>query len=177
MRSWASVQMLLQDLVYAKRALRKSPGFAVVAILSIALGVGANTAIFSVIDAVMLRSLPVRNANELVTMGDPTRYNGMSHGSGRADIFSYPFYERFRERNQVFTDVYASGRCEQLNVVAAGGQSIAGTTDQKPRGRFVTGNYFAVLGVPALLGRTFSEQEVRVPGSAPVVVISYGYWE
>ncbi len=176
MWGWRSLERLRQDIRYAGRTLRKNPGFAFVAILSIALGVGANTAIFSVIDAVMLKSLPVRNPDELVVVGDPTRVSSRSEGSGRTDIFSYPFYQRFRERNEVFSDVYASGRTEQLNVSVPNGESTS-AEEQKPRGRFVTGNFFAVLGVPALIGRTFTEQEVQVPGSAPVVVISYGYWE
>ncbi len=100
----------------------------------------------------------------------------MSNGPGRTDLFAYPFVERFRERNQVFTDVYASGRCERLEVVVANGPSTTGAKQEQPRGRFVTGNYFSVLGVRALLGRTFGEQEVRVAGRAPVVVISYSYW-
>ncbi|MBV9613762.1 MAG: ABC transporter permease, partial [Acidobacteriaceae bacterium] len=177
MWSWTSLERLLQDARYAARVLRKSPAFTAVAVLSIALGVGANTAIFSVIDALMLRSLPVRNPNELLIVGDPTRVGSLSQGSGRTDTFSYPFYERFRERNQVFREVYASGRSQPLSVIVQSGESAAGPADEKPRGRLVSGNYFTMLGVPALIGRTFTEPEVRIPGSAPVVVISYGYWE
>lgn len=175
MWGWASLERLTNDLRYSMRVLRRSPAFTVVAILSMALGIGANTAIFSLIDAVMLQSLPVRNPNRLVMVGDPMRYNALSNGGGRADLFSYPFYERFLERNRIFSDVYASGRSEHLNVRTARESSAA--AGGEPRGRFVTGNYFSVLGVPALLGRTFTPAEVRVPGTAPVVVISYGYWE
>ncbi len=177
MWGWMSLERLAQDLRYAARVLRQSPAFTTVAVLSIALGVGANTAIFSLINAVMLKSLPVPDPNQLVVIGDPSRISSLSHGSGRTDIFSYPFYERFRQRNQVFSDVYASGRAEQLNVAFVSGSSTGSAIDQKPSGRFVTGNYFAVLGVAPLIGRTFTEQEVRVPGTAPVIVISYGYWE
>ena len=177
MWGWASVDRLRQDVSYAARVLRKSPAFASVAILSIALGVGANTAIFSVIDAVMLKSLPVRDPGQLVMVGDPTRVSSRSQGSGRTDIFSYPFYERFRDSNGVFSDVYASGRSEQLDVAFPDGKAAGSATDSSPRGRFVTGNFFSVLGVPALIGRTFTDQETRVPGTAPVMVISYGYWE
>jgi hypothetical protein len=116
MWGWTSMERLGQDLRYAGRLLRKSPGFTVVAILSMALGIGANTAIFSLMDAVMLRSLPVRSSNELVVIGDPTRVASLSEGSGRTDIFSYPFYERFRLRNHVFTDVYASAKTEHLDI-------------------------------------------------------------
>ncbi len=176
MWGWASLERLRQDIGYAVRILRKSPGFASVAILSIALGVGANTAIFSVIDAVMLKALPVRNTNQLLIVGNPTRVGERSAGSGRTDIFSYPFYERFRNSNAVFSDVYASGRSEQLDVSFGSGPAPGSATHQ-PRGRFVTGNFFSVLGVPALVGRTFTEPETRVPAAAPVVVISYGYWQ
>lgn len=175
MWGWTSVERLRQDIGYAARILRKSPGFACVAILSIALGVGANTAIFSVIDAVMLKALPVRNANELLIVGNPTREGSRSAGSGRTDIFSYPFYQRFRDDNAVFSDVYASGRSEQLDVTDGSGQAAGGATHQ-PRGRIVTGNFFSVLGVPALIGRTFTAQETEAPTAAPLVVISYGYW-
>jgi predicted permease len=109
-------------------------------------------------------------------IGDPTRTSGLSHGEGRTDLFAYPFFERFRERNRVFTDVYAPGRCEHLDVAVANGSAIAGK-DLQPRGRFVTGNYFSLLGVSPLIGRTFTEDGSRTRGAAPVVVISYGYWE
>jgi predicted permease len=177
MWGWASVERLRQDAGYAARILRKNPAYASVAILSIALGVGANTAIFSVMDAVMLKSLPVEDPGRLVAIGDPTRVSGRSQGSGRMDIFSYPFYERFRENNGVFSDVYGSGRSEQLEVAFPGRQTAGSAPDGEPRGRLVTGNFFAVLGVPALIGRTFTDQETRVPAAAPVVVISYGYWQ
>src|SRR5580704_13501364 len=151
MWGWTSVERLRQDVGYAARILRKSPGFACVAILSIALGVGANTAIFSVIDAVMLKALPVRDANQLLIVGDPTRVGSRSAGSGRMDIFSYPFYQRFRDSNAVFSDVYGSGRSEQLDVTYGSEQAGGSATDQRPRGRIVTGNFFSVLGVPALI--------------------------
>jgi predicted permease len=177
MWGWASLDRLRQDIGYAARVLRKSPAFASVAILSIALGVGANTAIFSVIDAVMLKSLPVRDPNQLLVIGDPTRVSSRSQGSGRTDIFSYPFYQRFRDSNGVFSDVYGSGRSEQLEVTFSDGKAGGSATGPSPRGRLVTGNFFSVLGVRALIGRTFTDQETRVPGSSPVVVISYGYWQ
>ena len=177
MWKWRWLERLLQDVRYGMRVLRKSPGYAAVAILSLALGIGVNTAIFSLINAVMLKMLPVRDPQQLVTIGDPARTNGVSHGSsGRTDLFSYPFFERFRERSQVFSDVYASGRSQHLAIAAPDGKEI---TEQigKTTGRFVSGNYFAVLGVTALRGRVFADAETRVAGSAPVVVISYGFWQ
>ena len=177
MWAWASVERLRQDVSYAARVLRNSPGFASIAILSIALGVGANTAIFSVMDAVMLKSMPVRDPDQLLIVGDPAMVGARSQGSGRMDIFSYPFFQRFHDTNGVFSDVYGSGRGEQMDV-ALGDRTAAGSGPEgRPRGRMVTGNFFSVLGVRALIGRTFTAQETAVPGSAPVVVISYGYWE
>jgi len=172
MWGWMSIERLVQDVRYAARVLRRSPGFAAVAILSMGLGIGANTAIFSLVDALLLRSLPVRNASELMTVGDPARTGGVSEGAGRTDLFSHPFYERFRERNSVFRDVYATGRSEKLNVMVSGAAEVSHV-----RARFVTGNFFGMLGVRALIGRTFTEEEVRREGGAPVIVISYGYWE
>jgi hypothetical protein len=124
MWGWTSFERLLQDIRYTGRVLRKSPGFAAVAILSIALGIGVNTAIFSLIDAVMLKSLPVRDTSQLVGIGDPTHTGSLSEGPGRSDIFSYPFFERFRERNQVFSDVYATGRSEPIDVSLANGERV-----------------------------------------------------
>ncbi|MBV8866257.1 MAG: ABC transporter permease, partial [Acidobacteriaceae bacterium] len=177
MWGWTSLERFTQDVRYGLRVLRRSPGYASVAILSLALGIGANTAIFSLIDAVMLKSLPVRNPQELVTIGDPTRIGGLSEGSGgRTEFFSYPFFERLRARNTVFTDIFARSRTERLEVAPEDGSKAAGS-DEATRCRFVSGNYFSVLGVPAALGRTFTEQETRVPGTAPVIVISDGYWK
>jgi hypothetical protein len=175
MWGWGSLERLMQDVRYTARVLRKSPGFAAVAILSMALGIGANTAIFSLVDALLLRSLPVENPGELMTVGDPTRPGSVSAGSPRTDFFSYPFYQEFRQKNTVFTDVYAAGRSEQLNLLAGGGKDAM--DGSRVRSRFVTGNFFAVLGVSPLMGRTFSDGEVHQEGAAPVIVIGYGYWE
>lgn len=172
-----SLERLLQDLRYGLRVLRKNPGYAAVAVFSLALGIGVNTAIFSLINAVMLETLPVQNPGQLAIVGDPTRTGGVSQGSGiRTDLYSYAFFQQFRGRNPVFRDVYASGRSEHLNIaLVAGGKSIPQTG--RTVGRFVSGNYFSLLGVTAARGRTFSEQETHIPGAAPVAVLSYGYWE
>ena len=154
---------LLQDLRYAWRVLWKNPGYTLIAVLSLALGIGANTAIFSLIDSVLLKSLPVKNPQHLVSVGDPSAVGHVQGGSGGdVDIFSYPFYKRFREQNTVFEDVYANGPSKRLNVEDSG---------EHPRARFVSENYFSVLGVSPWLGRAFTRAE------QPVVVISYAYWE
>ncbi len=174
MWSGGTLERLFQDLRYTVRVLRKSPGFAAIAILSIALGIGVNTAIFSLIDSVMLKSLAVRDPEQLAIVGDPTRTGGLSEGGGRADIFSYPFFERFRQEQQVFTDIYANGRCGHLDVSLASGMRL-GTEEESIHGRFVSGNSFSVLGVHPFAGREFTEHEVRDPGTAPVAVISDGF--
>lgn len=176
MWGWGAVERLLADLRYTGRILRNNPGYAAVAILSIALGIGVNTAIFSLIDAVLLKPLAVRNPSELVGVGDPTRSGALSEGGGRPDVLSYPFYERFRARQQVFTDVYASGRSERLDVSLPNGLPIS-SSGNRIRARFVSGNFFPLLGVSSVVGRVFTEPEIHVPGSAPVMVIGYGFWQ
>lgn len=171
MRRTRWLETLLQDLGYGVRALRLSPAFTLVAALSLALGIGANTAIFSLMDALLLRSLPVREPERLVTLGNPARTGGHAEGSVRSDLFSLPMYRELRDKNQVFSDVFASGRTGLLIV---GGDRSA-TTPETVQGRFVTGNYFSVLGVPAFRGRTFTADDDR-PGAAPFVVISHDYW-
>jgi len=154
---------LMQDLRYTLRTLRKNPGYTLIAVLSLALGIGANTAIFSLIDSILLKSLPVQHPEELVSIGDTAAIGNVQGGSGGdVNIFSYPFYQRFAAENSVFTCVYATGPSKRLNL-----QDSA----EHPLGRFVSHNYFSVLGVSPLLGRAFSQ------GELPVGVISYAYWE
>jgi len=173
MRGNRWLEELFQDLAYALRTLRRSPVFTLVAVLSLALGIGANTAIFSLIDALLLRNLPVREPARLVAVGDPARVGSLSSGSVRNDLFSCPLYAQIRDQNQVFTDVFASGRTGKLIV----GIAPASEPNETARGRFVSGNYFSLLGVGAVRGRTFTAQEDRVAGAAPFVVISHAYWQ
>ncbi len=154
----ASWERLWQDVRYALRVLRKNPGYTLTAVLSLALGIGANTAIFSLIDAIMLQSLPVRNPQELVLLGDPTAVQSVSEGSGgNVQHFSYPFYKRFRQENSVFTDLYATGRSERIDLKDEA---------EHPHARFVSNNYFSVLGVTLSQGRPF------VPDDRQAIVIS-----
>lgn len=150
---------ILQDLRYAFRALRKSPGFAAVAILSLALGIGANTAIFSLIDAVILKSLPVRDPEQLlqVMMGTEA-YGG----------YSNPTWEHLRDRQDVFSGIFAYGRWG-FNL-ASGGEA------HSVHGAYVSGEYFDTLGVHAVLGRTLSPADDR-RGCAARAVLSYGFWQ
>src|SRR5579872_4566075 len=94
---------LLQDIRYAVRQLRKSPGFTAVAVVTLALGIGANTAIFTVVNGLLLRMLPVKDPQQLVVVGDPTAAQQRSNGTPRTDVFSYPLYKELRESNSVFT--------------------------------------------------------------------------
>ncbi|HZU21402.1 MAG TPA: ABC transporter permease, partial [Terriglobales bacterium] len=161
---------LLRDLQYGIRMLRRAPSFAAVAVLTLGLGIGANTAIFTVINAVMLRALPVEHPEQLVTIGDPSRVSSWSNGTPRTDVFSFPLYREIRDHNQVFSSVLGSARIDNLQIAIDGGP-------EKATGRLVTGNYFETLGVKALIGRTFTGDEDRTPGSDPYLVISYGYWQ
>jgi predicted permease len=169
------LEELGQDLRYAVRTLRRNPAFTAVVVLTLALGIGANTAIFTLIDAVILRHIPVRHPEELVAIGNTARVNSLSQGSPRTDLFSYPLYRDLRERSTLLSGLIASGRSVRIDV-RAGPAGAAGSEPQHPRSRFVSGNYFQVLGVPAQIGRTFDGSEDAAIGGAPVVVISDGYW-
>ncbi|HEU4388220.1 MAG TPA: ABC transporter permease [Blastocatellia bacterium] len=161
---------LWQDLSYGVRLLRKTPGFTLVAALSLALGIGANTAIFSVIDVLMLRKLPVWKPEQLVMF----RYDDPSP---RADFyrynFNYPQFERFRERNQEFDGIVAIGLFDRSGITINRSEADPLQT----RVALVSGNYFSMLGVNAALGRTFTESDDRTPGGHPVAIISDAYWE
>src|SRR6266403_3352900 len=147
---------MLQDLRYALRQLLRNPGFSLTAVLSLALGIGANTAIFSLIDHVMLRLLPVRNPSELTVIRGQ---------------FSYPRYADIRDRNQVFSSLFGVHRLAGLTV------AIDGQPAMTAAGDLVTGNYFTTLGVSASLGRTILPEDDLAPESSPVAVISQGYWQ
>jgi predicted permease len=156
---------MIQDLRYALRMLRKHPSFTFVAVLTLALGIGANAAIFSFTDAVLLQSLPVKDPSQLTTIAakDPTS------GSDANNSFSYPMYQDLRDKNDVFSGVLARGGA-QMNV------SYDGRND-RVRGELVSGNYFEVLGVRPWAGRLFTQDDDRTPSAHPVAVLSYGFWE
>ena len=166
---------LLQDVRYAQRVLWREPGFTVTVVLILGLGIGANTATFSVVNALLLRGLSVAHPEALVTIGDPGAVGGGWHGSPQTDYVSYPLYQDIRDRNHVLSGVYAAGRLEaDVAVPETDGRP---SPVEHPAMRLVTGNFFDVLGVPAHLGRTFTSSEERRAGEAPVAVISYGYWQ
>ena len=164
---------LRQDFAQALRVLRNNPAFAVTVILMLALGIGANTAIFTLVDAVLLRTLPVRNAKELVVVGDPARTSSLMFSDApQTSLLSYPIYKDLRDNNAIVSGLFATGRSDRLDVQV----ERSGGELEHPRGRFVSGNYFQVLGVPAALGRTFDGSEDQAIGGAPVVTISHAYW-
>jgi predicted permease len=173
---------LRQDTAYAVRALRHNLGFALVVILSLAVGIGANTAVFTLIDALLLRPLPVPEADQLVVIGNAGRPNSISEGSLRTDLFSYPVYAELSRRPPLLSGLAATGRAGRIDLVAeaAPGSAPAGGGSEEgehPRARLVSGNYFAVLGVPTLIGRPLTVDDDRAANGSPVTVISYLYWQ
>ncbi len=156
--------VLYYDSRYALRMLRKNPVFTGVAVLTLALGIGANAAIFTLTDAVLLQSLPVKDPDQLAVIS--------SYDPSEPDVnnsFSYPMYQDLRDKNEVFSGVLARGGAP-MNV------SYDGRSD-RIRGELVSGNYFEVLGVRPWAGRLFTEDDDRTPSAHPVAVLSYGFWE
>ena len=160
---------LLQDVRYGLRMLAKNPGFTCIAILTLALGIGANTAIFSLLNQVLLRRLPVRNPEELVVLKSPGPKRGHVWSDGDdSEVFSYPLYKGLAKNGTVFDGVIA--RYEFAAGIASRGQTDRGS------GELVTGNYFQVLGVRSALGRVLSPADDDVQGAHPVLVLSHAYW-
>ncbi len=163
------MQTLLQDVRYGLRMLAKNPGFTFIAILTLALGIGANTAIFSILNQVMLRRLPVRHPEELVVLKSPGPKRGHVWDDGDdSEIFSYPLYKGLAKNTAVFDGVIA--RFPFAASIASHGQTDRGS------GELVTGNYFDVLGVRPALGRVLSPADDDVQGAHPVLVLSHAYW-
>jgi len=164
---------IFQDLRYAMRQLRKSPGFTTITVLTLALGIGANTAIFTVVNALLLKMLPVKDPQELVVVGNPADPNQRSNGTPRTDVFSYPLYKELRDQSSVFSGLCAGG--SDHHIVIDTGQG--GSADEKVTGRMVSGNYFSVLGLNAASGRLFSASDDTAENANPVVVLGYSYWK
>jgi predicted permease len=173
-RGTARLESVARDLRYALRSLEKRPAFTLAVIATLALGIGANTAIFTLVDALLLRPLPVSHPAQLVIVGDPAAVNTNNVGSPLTDYVSFPLFKDVRERNTAFSDMYATGWSGPIDVQMGSG---AGATAEQPHARFVTGNFFSVLGVPAYVGRTFTAAEDKTPGQDPVAVLTYDYWQ
>ena len=169
---WEWLEQFAQDASYGVRTMLRSPGITMVALLSLALGIGANTAIFSLIDALMLRSLPVKSPQELVIFGSGLN-NGISDAFPNNELYSYPFFREMQRRNDVFADVAAAS--SMLNLVHG---MVEGHAAPEPMHiKLVSGSYFPTVGVQALLGRMLSEEDDRVKDAHPVAVLNYGWWK
>jgi predicted permease len=164
-----------QDLRFGVRMLLKAPAFTLVAVLTLALGIGANTAIFSIVNALLLRSMPVQNARQLVVVGDPSHVHSQSNGSPRTDIFSVPLYKELAANNEAFSSLAASTDVPHASVRIEENGKDQGA--ERAVARLVSGNFFDTLGVRAVMGRTFTAADDKAPGSDPYAVISYGYWK
>jgi len=164
---------LLQDVRYGLRMLLKSPAFTAVAVLTLALGIGANTAIFTVVNGLLLKMLPTRAPQELVIVGDPSVVGGRWNGTPSTDFFSYPLYREFRDNNTVFSGLAAAIAEDQVEVNSG---DAGAASSEVVDSRLVSGNYFSVLGVDAAAGRVLTESDDTQESANPVVVLSYGYW-
>jgi len=179
-RGLGLIEDLLQDLRYGARMLLKKPGFTLIAVLTLGLGIGGNTAVFTLINALLLRALPVKNPYELVAI-NATNVRGRSFKGG--GIFfgsiSFPMYRDLRARQEVFTDLLASGGERSVRLTIPGGTGAVEVDNVQTS--LVSANYWSVLGVQPALGRFFSEDEDRNPGSSEtagsMVVLSYSFWE
>jgi hypothetical protein len=162
-RMGAALETTLRDVQYAVRVLRKSPAFTAVAVLSLALGIGANTAIFSVIYAVVLRSLPVQHPEQLVALSHANlQRSGMSS-------LTYPLYRELRDRKDLFGGMLCTaGMSPSLSVNGSA---------ERVTGEMVSANYFDVLGLKPYIGRLFHSDDETTAGANPVVILSYGFWQ
>ncbi len=164
-RAGVWLDTLMQDLRYGVRTLAKNPSFTLIAMATLALGIGANTAMFSLLDQVVLRLLPVRDPERVVIVRETGNHYGNSFGP---NTISWPMFEDLRDNNQVFSGMFCRF---PATVTISGGDRAA----QIPA-ELVSGSYFPILGVGAALGRTIAPDDDAVPDSRPVVVLSYSFW-
>lgn len=157
---------LIREFRFAVRSLFKSPVFTIIAVLSLALGIGANTAVFTFLDQALLRLLPVKDADQLVQLKEAGEHYGSNTG---INALSYPIYKDFSEKNQVFSGMFCrSSQPFSVNF---------GTRNERTSGELVTGTYFPVLGIKPALGRLFTAADDRTRGGAPFAVLGYDYWQ
>jgi predicted permease len=168
-----AVENLGHDLRYSARMLAKSPGFSLVAVLSLALGIGANTAIFSLMNVVMLRSLPVADPGQLVLFGHGRMVGSTDSLPNKSwELYSYRFYRLFNQKTEVFSGVAA---IDSIEFGTHG--SVGGEGRELLRTSLVAGNYFSVLGVNPARGRVLTDADDKTPGSGAVAVASYAWWQ
>jgi predicted permease len=168
---WRWLEQLVQDVNYGARAMLHSPGITLVALLSLALGIGANTAIFSLMDAVMLRSLPVTEPGQLVLIGDGSDCCVSDYFPNRI-LYSYPFYREMQKNNDVFSHFAA-----QFSMMSRVHGSVEGRSEPEPINvQLVSGTYFSTLGVQAIAGRVLTDEDDRTRDGNPLAVASYRWW-
>jgi predicted permease len=163
----AAIEAALQDLRYALRMMRKSPGFTAAAVLSLAFGIGTNSAIFSVVDALLLESLPVPAAGDLVVLAK-------NEGGRRMRLFSFPAYRNLEQSAAVCSGVIAVAESRPAVVRPLAAAAGAAETAEA---QLVSGNFFSVLGGGLAAGRPFTSAETAAPGAPAAAVLSYGYWQ
>jgi putative ABC transport system permease protein len=165
------MNLLLQDIRFALRQLRKSPAFTLTVIITLALGIGANAAVFTLFDQALLRMLPVEKPRELVRFEWTGTFSGSSSsfGGDQHNFFSYPMYKDLRDHNQVFAGLVAADRTG----VGVSWRNQAESEDAE----LVSGNYFQVLGLRPAAGRLFTDQDDTVKNANSVLVLSYNYWQ
>jgi predicted permease len=162
-RGTTSVEHIGQDVRYAMRMFGRTPGFTVVVVMTLALGIGANTAVFSLINAVLLKMLPVKDPQQLM------HFSKIQPEFGQNDYFSYPEVELFQHETHAFSGILAFANLGDVDVEMNGHSEIS-------NGQVVSGNYFSTLGVSAILGRTIDPADDQLAGGSAVAVISYRYW-
>ena len=169
---WLWWDHFLRDLRFGLRTLRKNPGFTAIAVLTLALGIGANTAIFSLLNALLLRPLPVEKPEELVLLGKG-RARGGTNEFAFTQLYSYPFYRQVKQKNQAFSDTSA-----MLSTLFGMHGLVAGSSEMELlHVQLVSGTYFPMLGVKPWLGRSLTEAEDGPTGAHPVAVVSYSWWD
>jgi putative ABC transport system permease protein len=167
MRIGLQVEALIQDIRFSVRWLLRERTFTATALLTLALGIGSTTAVFTLVDVLLLRPLPVKSAEGLFTLSAPGKNVDLT-----PSYYSHGFYEHLRNSNPVFASLFASS-----TVVSSGVNLFDGAVTDRVRCELVSGNYFDVLGVGAAAGRTLGPDDDRTPGSHPVVVLSYAFWQ
>ena len=162
----ASLENLIRDFMYSVRTLARTPGFTAIAILTLALGIGANTAIFTLLDQVLLRLLPVKDPQQLVLLTMRGRHYGSNWGG---NAISHPMFRDFQAHNEVFSSMFS--RFPHASSLTADGQS------ERVAVELVSGTYFSTLGVGPALGRIFTPEDDLVPSGHPYLVLSYDFWK
>src|SRR5262245_8937028 len=159
----------MTNLRHIVRGLMHEPLFTITAVASLALGIGANTAIFSIIDRVLLRTLPVKAPHELVLLHHPGPVQGSTSSDERGNpSFSYPMFREMQQQQTPFTGI--AGRYSVTASLSYRGNAVPGTAF------LVSGNYFPILGVAPAIGRLLAEEDDVTIGGHPIVVLSYNYW-